>query len=366
MKRRAFVGTAAATAAGLWLTQGVASASLELEEFTALDDQILTTDGTVTSVVVQPTVVVGWAGLDGGGELTLSLDAENVDSGESVRLHDVADTLEGTNGTRSFGLSEANLLATDAFEAADFEAPTGGSRESTIRFDVEAIIERSDGSVLVETASDDATVTVEHADGPSIETFDLTDESNPQWDRVTVGWATTAGTGELESVRSELVGDDGTVHDEGSTEADGASASGEHALRSTDGGPYEIVLTATDEYGIEAIESKPFESDEAFDDGEAAFESLTAEVTDTRGPHDAPSEVTFNYELDVERTVLFTVDVDGDVESETATGTAGTVVVATGGGQPPNTSVATVAGDIDGGERCSTEITATDGRVDLC
>ena len=299
MKRRAFIGTAAATAAGLWLTQGVASASLELEEFTALDDQILTTDGTVTSVIVQPTIILGWAGLDEGGELTLSLDAENVASGESVRLHDIAESLKETNGTRGFGLSEADLLATDAFEAADFETPVDESHEVTIRFDVEAIIERSDGTVLVETASDDATVTVEHAREPAIETFELTDRSNPQWDRVTVEWAATAGTGKLESVRSELVGDDGAIRDEESSEADGASASGEHALRSTDGDPYEIVLTVTDKYGIETVESKPFESDEVFDDGEAAFESLTAEVTDTRGPYDAPSEVTFDYELDV-------------------------------------------------------------------
>ena len=89
----------------------------------------------------------------------------------------------------------------------------------------------------------------------SIDTFDLTNTSNPAWARVSVEWA-VSGTN-LASVKTEMKFD-GKLVDSRTSSVSGSSASGTHELRSRGGHgkTYDITLTVTDVNGtIQEIKS---------------------------------------------------------------------------------------------------------------
>lgn len=370
MNRRQIVRRLAAVATGGILASTVADrSSASISEFIAYDSHIRTADGTVTAVRAETTVEAGWKGLDDGGTLSLTVTAENVATGASATITEVSEELETTNGTRTYDLGSHNLLEASAFDAEDFEAEENQTEETEIRYELLASLETGETTQHV-TVADTATVSVEHVADPRIESVDIVDDSNPARDRAVVTWTVSDPGGELDEVTTELRPEGSTeTLDTQTTSVDGSNADGEHELESTDGGPYEIVITVTNTYGRTDTETKPFGTAEEQDDGDAAFEALTAEVTDTRGGDDAPVEVVFEYAIDSSepQTIQFTLDVDGNVESEIVEGTTdGTVVVDEGGGQPPNTDTATVTADIDGGERCSADITEADGEMPLC
>lgn len=372
MKRRQVVRGVTAVATGGLVTATIAGGgSVSVSDFTAHDSHIRTTDGSVTAVTAETTFEVTWEGVDGGADLSLTLTAENVADEESATVQELTDVLDATNGTQTYDPGQVDLLSTAAFETADFEAPEGETKETEIRYELTAAVGTESEEDLSVTATDTAIVTVEHVSDPRIESVELVDESNPQIDRVTVQWSVSDPDGNLDEVISELRpdGDTMTLASQ-TTTVDGSNAEGEHDLESDAGGPYEVLLTVRDTDGNTDTETKPFGTAEELDGGDTGFESLTAEVTATRGSNDAPSEVTFEYALDdaEPHSVQFALEIDGSLESELVEGTGGTVTVGGGGGggQPPDSSVATVTGDIDGGERCSGEITADDGVVVLC
>ena len=79
----------------------------------------------------------------------------------------------------------------------------------------------------------------------SIDTFELTNTSNPAWARVTVNWAVSGSN--LFSVKSEMIRN-GSVVDSQTSSVSGSNASGTHELRHRGGtGTYSITLTVTDE-----------------------------------------------------------------------------------------------------------------------
>ena len=107
-----------------------------------------------------------------------------------------------------------------------------------------------------ETTDSAAVTEGENADSaPAIDTFDVTDDSNPNWDRYDVNWAVSDADGDLAEVTTELVDDSGTVLDSDSDVVGGSSASGSHSVRSRSTAS-EVVLTATDGADASTSESK--------------------------------------------------------------------------------------------------------------
>lgn len=98
--------------------------------------------------------------------------------------------------------------------------------------------------------TDTCQVTVESAIVPgelSIDTFELTDTSNPAWTRVSVDWA-VSGTN-LASVKTEMIIDEKLV-DTQTSNISGSTATGVHELRvKNKKGEIYVKLTVTDEYG---------------------------------------------------------------------------------------------------------------------
>lgn len=363
-------GMAAVTATvGIVTSTVLGGSSASVSEFIAHDSDIRTTDGSVTAVNSEATFDVSWEGADDGGMISAVLTVENADSGESAVIFELTDDFATTNGTRTYESEPQELLSTQAFEATDFEAAENEIKETEIRYELTVTVETGSETLLV-TATDTAIVSVEHVADPRIESVEVTDDSNPQWDRAEISWTVSDPGGELLEVRTELrpEGDTETLDSE-TTAVDGSDASGEHVLRSDAGGPYEVVITVSNASGNADTDLKPFGTAEELEDGDIGFETVTAEVTDSRGSNSAPSGVTFQYAVDSAEphTIQFTLNVDGRVESEIVEeATEGTITVEVGGGQPPNTDTATVIADIDGGEQCSREITAADGEVELC
>ncbi|MFP8890261.1 hypothetical protein ACLI4U_10870 [Natrialbaceae archaeon A-CW2] len=92
---------------------------------------------------------------------------------------------------------------------------------------------------------------------PSIDQFDVADTSRGPWTRFNVEWAVSDPDSDLDLVEIEMIDDSGTVVDSTSTAVSGDSASGEDSVRERNGGgEYEIKLTATDEAGNSATETK--------------------------------------------------------------------------------------------------------------
>lgn len=92
---------------------------------------------------------------------------------------------------------------------------------------------------------------------PSIDAIELEERNNPQWARVEVRWTVSADDG-LDSVTSELLLD-GDEIDAVTSSASGTETSDEHQLRERrgHGETYEVVVTVTDQEGVETTETRP-------------------------------------------------------------------------------------------------------------
>ena len=105
------------------------------------------------------------------------------------------------------------------------------------------------------TATEDVTVSAPEDDdeeagnnAPVIDTFDVSTRSTGPWSRATVNWVVSDEDGDLASVTTELLDGSGSVLDGQTSSVSGASASGEHSLR-TRSTPGSVRLTVTDAEG---------------------------------------------------------------------------------------------------------------------
>ncbi|MXV63069.1 S8 family serine peptidase [Natronorubrum sp. JWXQ-INN-674] len=92
---------------------------------------------------------------------------------------------------------------------------------------------------------------------PAIDEFAVSTRSTGRWNRAEVDWAVSDEDGDLASVTSELVADDGTVLDSVTSSVGGSSASGEHELRS-DAEPDGVRLVVSDEAGNETSDTRAY------------------------------------------------------------------------------------------------------------
>ena len=82
-----------------------------------------------------------------------------------------------------------------------------------------------------------------------IEEHDVSSRTTGPWQRATSTWEVSDEDGDLETVTSEMRDGDGNVVDSETSNVSGSSASGEHELRSRQGGEEDVKLTVTDENG---------------------------------------------------------------------------------------------------------------------
>ncbi|MEF8830116.1 MAG: S8 family serine peptidase [Halobacteriales archaeon] len=170
---------------------------------------------------------VDWAVSDDDGDLS------------SVDLVLTDDTDGETEDSASISVSGSDATGTTRLVAA-------GDDGSGNDYTVEATATDSNGN----TASDTTAVseTEDTSTAPTIDTFALTDDSNPAWTRYYVDWAASDDDGDLSSVTSEMLDSSGNVLDSASSSVSGSSASGQHYLESKSAGA-EIALTVTDDAG---------------------------------------------------------------------------------------------------------------------
>jgi subtilisin len=121
-------------------------------------------------------------------------------------------------------------------------------------YTVELTVADGDGATASDTAS--ATESESTSSAPTIDTFELTNDSNPAWTRYYVDWAVSDADGDLSSVTSELLDSSGKTLDTDSSSVSGSSASGTHYVESK-GSASEIVLTVTDAAGNSTSTSEP-------------------------------------------------------------------------------------------------------------
>lgn len=124
-------------------------------------------------------------------------------------------------------------------------------------YTVELVVSDSDG------ASDSDTTSVSETEddsgsgnAPVIDSFVLSDTSNPRWARVEIDWSVSDQDGNLSQVTSEATFANGGTDTETSS-VSGDSASGTHELRERDGhGDVDVTLTVRDGTGNTTSETK--------------------------------------------------------------------------------------------------------------
>lgn len=120
-------------------------------------------------------------------------------------------------------------------------------------YEVEVIVSDTDGDSGSDTATETESESTSSA--PTIDTFSLTDTSNPRWARVEIDWAVSDADGDLSDVTSEATFDGGT--DSQTSSVSGSSASGTHELRERNGhGKTTVTLTVTDSKGNSTSKEK--------------------------------------------------------------------------------------------------------------
>ena len=367
--------------------------ALETEQWVVNGANLETDHGEITGIsfgdaddVDDDALVVHYSGLNQPGrDMTLEIRVRGVDDGdpvgwtggESTRWEPLASntlTLEDRSGTLNLSWEDAfgsdkpvDVTEHSEITIEDFEVLEGDTeRVRTLAVELFVSVPAED---IERSQVNEADITVWVDGKPRIDQFDVTDNSNPTWDRAVVDWAVSHPSGDLDEVVSELRREgESEVLDSAETNVDGWEADGQHDLQSDSEGPYEIDLSVIDTDGTVVTETKPFGAPDDFDDGETEFVTLTAEVTDSRGPQNTPTEVTFAYELDTTEAheIQFIVEVNDDIAIETVEGPEGTVVVSRKGGQLLDEPIATVTADIDGGQSCSRDISVDLDQVELC
>jgi subtilisin len=166
---------------------------------------------------------------------------------DSVDLTLTDDTGGETDDTATVSVSGDSGSGTTRLVAA-------GDDGSGNTYTVEAVVTDSNGN----TGSDTTTVseTEDTSSAPVIDTFELTNDSNPAWTRYYVDWTVSDDDGDLGSVTSEMIDSDGNVLDSGSSSVSGSSASGTHYVE-TKGSASKIRLTVTDRADNSTSDSTP-------------------------------------------------------------------------------------------------------------
>jgi endonuclease YncB( thermonuclease family) len=238
-----------------WDTTGVADGDHTVDA-RATDSDGATTDASQITVTVDntasaPTVDALSASevetSDGDAEFDVSWDVGDSDGDlSSVDLTLTDDTAGETEDSASISVSGSDATGTTRLVAA-------GDDGSGNSYTVDCTVTDSNGN----TASDSTSVseTEDTASAPTIDTFSLTDESNPQWDKYSVDWAVSDDDGDLADVTTEMLDSSGTVLDSDSDAISGSSASGSHFVRSKSTAA-EVVLTVTDAAGNSTSQSK--------------------------------------------------------------------------------------------------------------
>ena len=202
---------------------------------------------------------------DDGADETESVVVETLDASEigetSATLGGEMIELEGTDSVDVFfqygehgdGFTEETEPQT-LEEVGAFDAAVD-SLEPDTKYEFRAVAETAsdDDEGDIEAFTTDDEEDEEETTAPEIDSFELTDTSNPQWARVEVDWAVSDPDGDLVDVTSVL--NDGVDSD--SSSASGSSASGTHELRERGGhGEAAVTLTVTDGDGNETSSTK--------------------------------------------------------------------------------------------------------------
>jgi len=118
----------------------------------------------------------------------------------------------------------------------------------------------TDDAGATDTASQDVTVSSPDDGGsndPAIDSFSVSTRTTGPWARAKTSWSVSDVDGDLASVTSELLDGNGTVLDSATSSVSGASASGQHDLR-TRSNPASVRLTVTDAEGNSVSETQAY------------------------------------------------------------------------------------------------------------
>ncbi len=237
----------------------------DLESETEYNVRAVLEDGDETTT---GNVVTFATGLD-----DLAVETDDVDvtdhrtlrvSGEVTGLGD-DETVDAAFRTRQVGDDEWELTEPDSLEAiGTFEDDISGLVPET-EYEVEANLEGDDETATGETV----TVETDPEPGlPTIERFELTDDSTDQFVRCNVHWDVSDQDDALEFVATELrYADDEDVIHRTESEIDGGEESGVHTVRNSDrlegaGEEYEVTLSVTDAEGNVTKETERLSLDE--------------------------------------------------------------------------------------------------------
>jgi subtilisin len=210
-------------------------------------------------------VAAALGGSTDGAPTVDSLSASEVETSDGDAEFDADWSVSDADGD----LSSVDLVLTQDSDGSTEDSATvsvsGDTASGTTRlvaagddgsgnsYTVEATVTDGAGNTGSDTASVSETESTSSA--PAIDTFSLTDNSNPAWERYTVDWAVSDSDGDLSSVTVEMLDSGGSVLDSASTSVSGSSASGSDEVR-TKGNAAEIELTVTDDAGNSTADSK--------------------------------------------------------------------------------------------------------------
>ena len=354
---------------GLHRFMGSANASMVITDFSAPDQSILTRDGTVSQVTINPKLEFAWEGVRAGTAVEIDLRGKLGSNESYVTVDSKTTTLENTTGTKNFEFSEQDILEMDAFSSDSLMVDEPGSKTvADLDFQVTSELLQDEEVIGDHTVSAMATLTVERLPEPTITSFSVEDDSNPQHTRCTVDWAVSDEVTELESVTSALIfsSDSDPVATETSS-ISGSTASGEHEfdINETDPDGYVIELLATNSEGItreETIEA----GDEFEDPGETWLTDLFATITESEshGNQERPTAATIEFAAEFSVDITATMAVNETVTSESQSAESGTFELELDPGGGP-TDTATIEVVVDGGSTHERDITVADGTVDM-
>jgi len=189
---------------------------------------------------------VSWVSPSGGetvsGTVTVRIDAS--DSEDSDDSLDVTYAVDGSS-ERATTYNSTSGYYEDSWD-------TTGVSDGDHTLDATATDSAGNTSSSSISVTTDNTEDTDSA--PTIDSFALTDNSNPAWTRYDIDWDGSDADGDLSSVTSELVDGSSSVLDSDSSSVGGGSASGTHEVRAK-GRASKVVLTVTDAAGNSTSDS---------------------------------------------------------------------------------------------------------------
>jgi subtilisin len=150
----------------------------------------------------------------------------------------------GESGTGLGNSTSKQTLSSTGSFSADVSGLSSGTD-----YDFRAVAEASDGDTDAGSTATFTTSSSSPSSDPVIDTFSITNNSNPGWARFDVDWAVSDADGDLSSVELTMTQSGSTV-DSATHSVGGSSASGSDRLEDKKGsGSYDITLTVTDSNG---------------------------------------------------------------------------------------------------------------------